>query len=63
MYEVHLFKCINDKACSVCLNLHRFAELQTFTALDFKPLEDQKCDVVIEKPTYFMKLDAGNWCH
>ncbi|KAJ7411134.1 EGF domain-specific O-linked N-acetylglucosamine transferase [Willisornis vidua] len=36
-----------------------FAELQTFTALDFKPLEDEKCDIVIEKPTYFMKLDAG----
>ncbi|NXS42262.1 EOGT transferase, partial [Balaeniceps rex] len=36
-----------------------FAELQTFTALNFRPLEDEKCDVVIEKPTYFMKLDAG----
>uniref|UniRef100_A0A8C4UTP3 EGF domain specific O-linked N-acetylglucosamine transferase n=1 Tax=Falco tinnunculus TaxID=100819 RepID=A0A8C4UTP3_FALTI len=36
-----------------------FAELQTFTALDFKPLEEEKCDVVVEKPTYFMKLDAG----
>ncbi|KAF2981120.1 hypothetical protein EK904_010422 [Melospiza melodia maxima] len=36
-----------------------FAELQTFTALDFRPLEDGKCDIVIEKPTYFMKLDAG----
>ncbi|XP_040424652.1 EGF domain-specific O-linked N-acetylglucosamine transferase isoform X1 [Cygnus olor] len=36
-----------------------FAELQTFTALNFRPLDDDKCDVVIEKPTYFMKLDAG----
>ncbi|XP_064013133.1 EGF domain-specific O-linked N-acetylglucosamine transferase isoform X2 [Pogoniulus pusillus] len=36
-----------------------FAELQTFTALNFRPLEDEQCDVVIEKPTYFMKLDAG----
>ncbi|NXT97628.1 EOGT transferase, partial [Buphagus erythrorhynchus] len=36
-----------------------FAELQTFTALDFRPLEDGKCDIVVEKPTYFMKLDAG----
>ncbi|KAF4794564.1 EGF domain-specific O-linked N-acetylglucosamine transferase [Turdus rufiventris] len=40
-------------------NHDRFAELQTFTALDFRPLEDGKCDIVIEKPTYFMKLDAG----
>lgn len=37
----------------------RFAELQTFTSLNFRPLDDGKCDIVIEKPTYFMKLDAG----
>ncbi|XP_075854956.1 EGF domain-specific O-linked N-acetylglucosamine transferase isoform X2 [Microcebus murinus] len=37
----------------------RFAELQAYTELDFRPIEDAKCDVVIEKPTYFMKLDAG----
>nr|XP_033782479.1 EGF domain-specific O-linked N-acetylglucosamine transferase isoform X2 [Geotrypetes seraphini] len=36
-----------------------FAELNTFTALKFRPLEDGKCDIIIEKPTYFMKLDAG----
>jgi len=36
-----------------------FAELQSYTQLNFRPLEDAKCDVVIEKPTYFMKLDAG----
>uniref|UniRef100_A0A8V0Z5J6 EGF domain specific O-linked N-acetylglucosamine transferase n=1 Tax=Gallus gallus TaxID=9031 RepID=A0A8V0Z5J6_CHICK len=36
-----------------------FAELQTFTSLNFRPLDDGKCDIVIEKPTYFMKLDAG----
>ncbi|XP_029456924.1 EGF domain-specific O-linked N-acetylglucosamine transferase [Rhinatrema bivittatum] len=36
-----------------------FAELQTYTALNFRPLEDGKCDLTIEKPTYFMKLDAG----
>ncbi|XP_044531727.1 EGF domain-specific O-linked N-acetylglucosamine transferase [Gracilinanus agilis] len=37
-----------------------FAELQTYTELSFRPIEDGKCDIVIEKPTYFMKLDAGN---
>ncbi|XP_062401881.1 EGF domain-specific O-linked N-acetylglucosamine transferase isoform X1 [Sardina pilchardus] len=36
-----------------------FAELETFTELDFHPVDDGHCDVVIEKPTVFMKLDAG----
>ncbi|XP_014343462.1 EGF domain-specific O-linked N-acetylglucosamine transferase isoform X2 [Latimeria chalumnae] len=36
-----------------------FAELQTYFQLDFQPIEDGKCDLIIEKPTYFMKLDAG----
>ncbi|ELK07757.1 hypothetical protein PAL_GLEAN10022130 [Pteropus alecto] len=36
-----------------------FAELQSYTQLNFRPLDNAKCDIVIEKPTYFMKLDAG----
>ncbi|XP_053325314.1 EGF domain-specific O-linked N-acetylglucosamine transferase isoform X2 [Spea bombifrons] len=36
-----------------------FAELQNYTSLSFKPIEDRQCDIIIEKPTYFMKLDAG----
>ncbi|CAL9705033.1 unnamed protein product [Knipowitschia caucasica] len=36
-----------------------FAELQTFTELDFQPIDDQHCDIIIHKPTVFMKLDAG----
>ncbi|XP_045146057.1 EGF domain-specific O-linked N-acetylglucosamine transferase [Echinops telfairi] len=36
-----------------------FAELQSYTQLNFRPIEDAKCDLVIEKPTYFMKFDAG----
>uniref|UniRef100_A0A8C5R4T0 EGF domain-specific O-linked N-acetylglucosamine transferase n=1 Tax=Leptobrachium leishanense TaxID=445787 RepID=A0A8C5R4T0_9ANUR len=36
-----------------------FAELQTYSSLSFKPLEEGQCDIVIEKPTFFMKLDAG----
>ncbi|XP_038596623.1 EGF domain-specific O-linked N-acetylglucosamine transferase [Tachyglossus aculeatus] len=36
-----------------------FAELQAYTPLGFRPIEDGKCDIVIEKPTYVMKLDAG----
>ncbi|KAI4882580.1 hypothetical protein NFI96_022169, partial [Prochilodus magdalenae] len=36
-----------------------FAELQTYTELDFHPIDDGHCDVIIERPTVFMKLDAG----
>uniref|UniRef100_A0A5G2R2G1 EGF domain-specific O-linked N-acetylglucosamine transferase n=1 Tax=Sus scrofa TaxID=9823 RepID=A0A5G2R2G1_PIG len=39
--------------------LQWFAELQSYTQLNFRPIEDAACDIVIEKPTYFMKLDAG----
>lgn len=37
----------------------RYAELEHYTALPFKPIEDGKCDVIIEKPTLLIKLDAG----
>uniref|UniRef100_A0A8C5BX02 EGF domain specific O-linked N-acetylglucosamine transferase n=1 Tax=Gadus morhua TaxID=8049 RepID=A0A8C5BX02_GADMO len=36
-----------------------YAELQTYTELDLQPIDDGLCDLVIEKPTVFMKLDAG----
>uniref|UniRef100_A0A3B4XFG2 EGF domain-specific O-linked N-acetylglucosamine transferase n=1 Tax=Seriola lalandi dorsalis TaxID=1841481 RepID=A0A3B4XFG2_SERLL len=36
-----------------------YAELQTYTELDFHPIEDGHCEIIIEKPTIFMKLDAG----
>uniref|UniRef100_A0A673HZS8 EGF domain-specific O-linked N-acetylglucosamine transferase n=1 Tax=Sinocyclocheilus rhinocerous TaxID=307959 RepID=A0A673HZS8_9TELE len=36
-----------------------FAELQTYSELDFHPLDDGHCDVIIDRPTVFMKLDAG----
>uniref|UniRef100_A0A4W5NUF3 EGF domain specific O-linked N-acetylglucosamine transferase n=1 Tax=Hucho hucho TaxID=62062 RepID=A0A4W5NUF3_9TELE len=37
----------------------RYAELQTYTELDFKPTDEEHCDIIFEKPTVFMKLDAG----
>uniref|UniRef100_A0A2K6EUV4 EGF domain-specific O-linked N-acetylglucosamine transferase n=1 Tax=Propithecus coquereli TaxID=379532 RepID=A0A2K6EUV4_PROCO len=43
----------------LCQPKETFAELQSYTQLNFRPIEDAKCDIVIEKPTYFMKLDAG----
>ncbi|KAJ6668251.1 hypothetical protein lerEdw1_015628 [Lerista edwardsae] len=36
-----------------------FAELQEYTELNSRPIEGGSCDVVIDKPTYIMKLDAG----
>ncbi|KAI0240491.1 EGF domain-specific O-linked N-acetylglucosamine transferase [Lamellibrachia satsuma] len=36
-----------------------YAELQEFASLPFHPLRDNKCDIVIDKPTIVMKLDAG----
>uniref|UniRef100_A0A672PL28 EGF domain-specific O-linked N-acetylglucosamine transferase n=1 Tax=Sinocyclocheilus grahami TaxID=75366 RepID=A0A672PL28_SINGR len=36
-----------------------FAELQMYSELDFHPLDDGHCDVIIDRPTVFMKLDAG----
>ncbi|XP_059385298.1 EGF domain-specific O-linked N-acetylglucosamine transferase-like isoform X2 [Carassius carassius] len=36
-----------------------FAELQMYSELDFHPMDDGHCDVIIDRPTVFMKLDAG----
>ncbi|KAJ0023388.1 hypothetical protein NQD34_003287 [Periophthalmus magnuspinnatus] len=36
-----------------------YAELQTYTELNFQPTDEQHCDMIIDKPTIFMKLDAG----
>lgn len=36
-----------------------YAELQTYTELNFQPTNDEHCDIMIDKPTVLMKLDAG----
>lgn len=36
-----------------------FAELEHFTSLSVKPLQAGLCDVIVNRPTVFMKLDAG----
>ena len=41
----------------------RFAELEQYTELDFKPTTKKHCDVTVKKPTILMKLDAGTPCH
>ncbi|XP_054283091.1 EGF domain-specific O-linked N-acetylglucosamine transferase [Macrosteles quadrilineatus] len=33
-------------------------ELRYFTELPHRPIDTEECDVVIDKPTYFMKIDA-----
>ncbi|KAL9989375.1 hypothetical protein ACROYT_G003919 [Oculina patagonica] len=33
-------------------------EVEDFSSLPFKPNEEKHCDVIVEKPTLFMKLDA-----
>ncbi|UYV74182.1 EOGT [Cordylochernes scorpioides] len=35
-----------------------YAELEHFTELPTEPIKSGKCDVVIDKPTFLMKLDA-----
>jgi protein O-GlcNAc transferase len=37
-----------------------FAELGSFEQFDYKPIKDNKCDIVIKEPTFLIKLDAGN---
>ena len=33
--------------------------MEHYTSLPFRPLTSQHCDVTIDKPVMFMKLDAG----
>lgn len=35
-----------------------FAELEHFTELSYRPIEQKKCDTIFTKPTFIMKLDA-----
>ena len=41
------------------LTFERYAELEHFSSLPFRPIQDSHCDVIIDRPVYFMKLDAG----
>ena len=36
-----------------------YAELGYFEELDYKPIKEGKCDIVVNDPTYVIKLDAG----
>lgn len=40
----------------------RYAELEKYTSLDFK-INDKNCDEIVEKPTIFIKLDAGTYMY
>lgn len=36
-------------------------EMVNFVKLTQKPISDGMCDIIIDKPTYIMKLDASKW--
>ncbi|CAH2066665.1 unnamed protein product, partial [Iphiclides podalirius] len=36
-------------------------EMVNFVKTSYRPIYDDVCDIVIEKPTYIMKLDANIW--
>lgn len=36
-------------------------EIQNFRSLPHRPINEGDCDVVVEKPTYIMKIDASKW--
>lgn len=37
----------------------RIVQIEKYSSLSFHPINDGHCDVIVEKPTYFMKLDAS----
>ena len=39
--------------------LIRFAELEHYTSLPVQPMQPGRCDVIVNRPTIVMKLDAG----
>lgn len=58
MFNMFIYDCGEDIVLIFSVSL-RYAELQTYTTLDFQPTEEKHCDIIVEKPTIFMKLDAG----
>jgi EGF domain-specific O-GlcNAc transferase len=34
-------------------------EIRNFVELKKRPIENNECDIIIEKPTFILKLDAG----
>ena len=61
---VKLEDTVNLTCTHWCLNVSKsplqswFADLLGYTQLNSKPIEDAKCDIGVEKPIYFIKLDA-----
>ncbi|XP_064607317.1 EGF domain-specific O-linked N-acetylglucosamine transferase-like isoform X2 [Liolophura sinensis] len=57
--------CKLDKAAITLEGEHKsplqswFAELERYSSLDFYPSDDENCDIVLNKPTFLIKLDAG----
>ncbi|CAB3989475.1 EGF domain-specific O-linked N-acetylglucosamine transferase-like [Paramuricea clavata] len=47
----------NTKAHRMSLSTW-IVQIEKYSSLSFHPINDGHCDVIVEKPTYFMKLDA-----
>lgn len=58
-YKLILFLQVILTFYNVPFCFFRYAELQTYTQLDSQPIDGGHCDIIVEKPTVFMKLDAG----
>jgi hypothetical protein len=36
-----------------------YQELRNFESLDYRPISDEKCDIIFKRPSFIIKLDAG----
>ena len=52
-HSIHFSECFRN------YYFGRFAELENYSYLKQNPIESGMCDIVLQKPTYFIKLDAG----
>jgi len=53
-------RCGSVLLCCCVYGVLRFAELEHYSSLNFSPSVDPgQCDVVIDRPTILIKLDAG----
>ena len=59
-YRLHKFRL--EEECDQISPLQSWGpEMRYFTALPRRPIIEQDCDVVIEKPTFIMKIDASEY--
>ncbi|XP_078678625.1 EGF domain-specific O-linked N-acetylglucosamine transferase-like [Branchiostoma floridae x Branchiostoma belcheri] len=58
--KVHADTLLSMKGHEVHGLMSWYAELENLTSLNFRPTAgNENCDVILDRPTYFMKLDMG----